>query len=164
MIVSKVFAVWIMNIVRRNIFQIKFKYWSSSLNLVPHVKDWNVTWWHNQMETFAGLLVLHRSQVDSPPKGQWHGALMFSLICAKINFWVINCEAGDLRRYCAHHDVVVMNHGSQQFWKHVESISIEFAFYLKKNPDTFPLCLQWTGWMTLNVQLCLSTSGTKCTK
>ena len=43
MIASKVFAVWITNIVYRNIFQIKFKYWSSSLNLVPHVKDWDVT-------------------------------------------------------------------------------------------------------------------------
>ena len=58
MIASKVFAVWITNIVCRNIFQIKFKYWSSSLNLVPHVKDWDVTWWHNQMETFATLQVL----------------------------------------------------------------------------------------------------------
>ena len=25
---------------------------------------------------------IHRSPVDSPHKGQWHGALMFSLICA----------------------------------------------------------------------------------
>ena len=145
------FAVWITNIVWRNIFQIK--YWGSSLNLVPHVKDWDVIKWKH--------LPGYWSPVDSPPKGQWHGALMFSLICAKINFWVNNCEAG----YCAHHDVVIMNHGSQQFWKHVVSISIKFAFYQKKKPpDTFPLCLQWAGWMTLNVQLCLSTSGTKCTK
>ena len=86
MIASKVFAVWITNIVCRNIFQIKFKYWSSSLNLVPHVKDWDVTWRHNQMETFAALLVLcaGSSPVTGgfPHKGQWHGALMFSLICA----------------------------------------------------------------------------------
>ena len=30
-------------------------------------------------------------------------ALMFSLICAWINGWVNNREAGDLRRHCAHH-------------------------------------------------------------
>ena len=43
-----------------------------------------------------------------PPKGQWCGALMLSLICAWINRWVKNGEAGDLRRYHAHYDVIVM--------------------------------------------------------
>ena len=32
-------------------------------------------------------------------QSQWRGALMFSLICASINGWVNNGEAGDLRRY-----------------------------------------------------------------
>ena len=32
----------------------------------------------------------HRSPVDSPHKGQWHGALMFSLIWAWTNSWVNN--------------------------------------------------------------------------
>ena len=41
-------------------------------------------------------------------KGQWRGALMFSLICARINSWVNNGEAGDLRRYRAHYGVIVM--------------------------------------------------------
>ena len=45
---------------------------------------------------------------NSPHKGQWHGALMFSLICAWINDWVNNREAGDLRRHRAHYDVRVM--------------------------------------------------------
>ena len=43
-----------------------------------------------------------------PHKGQWHGALMFSLICAWINGWVNDREAGDLRRHRAHYDVTVM--------------------------------------------------------
>ena len=34
--------------------------------------------------------------------------LMFSLICVWINDWVNNREAGDLRRYRAHYDVIVM--------------------------------------------------------
>ena len=41
-------------------------------------------------------------------KGQWRRALMFSLICARINSWVNNREAGDLRRHRAHYDVIVM--------------------------------------------------------
>ena len=51
---------------------------------------------------------IHRSPVNSPRKGQWRGALMFSLICVWINGWVNNCEAGDLRRYRAHYNVTVM--------------------------------------------------------
>ena len=50
----------------------------------------------------------HRPPVNSPYKGQWRGALMFSLICALLNGWVNNDEAGDLRRHRAHYDVIVM--------------------------------------------------------
>ena len=51
---------------------------------------------------------IHRSPTNSPHKGQWRGALMFSLICVWINDWVNNGEAGDLRRYRIHYDVTVM--------------------------------------------------------
>ena len=51
---------------------------------------------------------IHRSPVNSPHKGQWRGALMFCLTRVWINSWVNNCEAGDLRRYLAHCDVIVM--------------------------------------------------------
>ena len=47
---------------------------------------------------------IHRSPVNSPHKDQWRGALMFSLICALIN----NREAGDLRRYRANYNVILM--------------------------------------------------------
>ena len=47
---------------------------------------------------------IHRSTVNSPHKGQWRPALMFSLICVWINGWVNNREAGDLKRYRAHCD------------------------------------------------------------
>ena len=46
--------------------------------------------------------------MNSPNKGQWGGALMLSLICAWINSWVNNGEAGDFRRHCAHYDSTVM--------------------------------------------------------
>ena len=51
---------------------------------------------------------IQRSTVDSPYKGQWRAALMFSLICARINGWVNHREAGDLRRHRTHYDVTVM--------------------------------------------------------
>ena len=51
---------------------------------------------------------IHRSPVNSPPKKQWPGALMFSLICVWTNGWVNNREAGDLGRYRTHFDVIVM--------------------------------------------------------
>ena len=67
----------------------------------------------HQVETFSALLALGAGNspvpVNSPHKGQWHGALMFSLICAWINDWVNNRQAGDLRRHCCHYDVNVMH-------------------------------------------------------
>ena len=53
---------------------------------------------------------IHRSPMNSPHKGQWRGALVFSLICVWINGWVNNRKAGDLRRYRAHYDVLPRQH------------------------------------------------------
>ena len=53
---------------------------------------------------------IHRSTVNSPQhKGQWRGALMFTLICTRINGWVNTREAGDLRRHHTNYDVIVMS-------------------------------------------------------
>ena len=73
---------------------------------------YNTAWWLHQIKTFSVLLPIcvgiHRWPVISPHKGQRHGALMFSLICAWINVWVDNREVGDMRRHRAHYDVTVM--------------------------------------------------------
>ena len=70
------------------------------------------SWWRHQMETVSALLAICavNSPVpgEFPHKGQWRGALMFSLIWARINGWVNNPEAGDLRRHPTHCDVIVM--------------------------------------------------------
>ena len=69
---------------------------------------WHETsWWRHHMDTFSVLLAICEP-VNSPHKGQWRGALMFSFICVWINGWLSNREAGDLRRYRAHYDVTVM--------------------------------------------------------
>ena len=90
---------------------------TSSLCYVSYIlKDWwsigPSPWWRHQMETFSALLALCAGNspvpVNSQHKGQWRGALMFSLICAWINEWVNNREAGDLRRHRGHDDVNVM--------------------------------------------------------
>ena len=51
---------------------------------------------------------IHQWPVNSPYKGQWRGALMFSLICAWTNSWVNNHDACDLRCHHTHYDVTVM--------------------------------------------------------
>ena len=62
----------------------------------------NMAWWRHQMETFprywSFVRGIHRWPVNSPHKGKWSGALMFSLICAWTNGWVKHRDAGNLTR------------------------------------------------------------------
>ena len=51
---------------------------------------------------------LCRWPVNSPHKGQWRGASMFSLVCAWTNGWVNHRDAGDLKRHRAHYDFTVV--------------------------------------------------------
>ena len=51
---------------------------------------------------------IHRSPVNSPHKGQWRGALMFSLIGASTNGSANNRDAGDLKRHRIHYNITVM--------------------------------------------------------
>ena len=93
-----------------------------------------MSWWRHQMGTFSALLAPWAG--NSPVtgefrhKGQWHGALVFSLVCAWTNGWINNRDAGDLRRQCAHYDVTVMP------W-------LQMTFYLRMNK---PMSKQSWGW------------------
>ena len=87
--------------------------WSVSLWLYHqcfqiHVIHDDVIKWKHFPRYWPFVRAIHRSPVNSPHKGQWRGALMFSLICVWINGSVNNREAGDLRRYRAYYDVTVM--------------------------------------------------------
>ena len=82
---------------------------------VNHVNEyWNVhddvIKWKHFPRYWPFVQGIHRSPVNSSHKGQWRRALMFSLICAWINHWVNKGEAGDLRCYRGHYDVIVMCH------------------------------------------------------
>ena len=83
------------------------------LYLFPsHVRFTQAAWWRQQKKHFPRywpfVQGIHRSPVYSPYKGQWRGALMFSLICTWINGWINEREAIDLRRVRTHYDVTVM--------------------------------------------------------
>ena len=80
-----------------------------------------LTWWHHQMETFSALLAICR--------GNWRGALMFPLICTRINGWVNNDEVGDLRRHRAHCNVTVM----ETTINHRISRNCEMQVYIPKS-------------------------------
>ena len=73
---------------------------------------WILSWWRHQMETFSASLALcsGNSPVtgESPSQRPVTRSFDVFLICAWINGWVNNHEAGDLRRHRAHYDVTVM--------------------------------------------------------
>ena len=68
----------------------------------------DVTQWKQFPRYWPFVWGIYWLPVNCPHKGQWRRALMFSFICAWIYAWVNNHEAGDLRRNCAHYDVIVM--------------------------------------------------------
>ena len=91
----------------------------------------------------------HRFPVNSLHKGQLRGALMFSLICVWINGWVNNREAGDLRRHCAHYDVIVM------FQAPVVTTHLWILYYqcTHRWPSSF-MCHQRTQWWFTVSNIC----------
>ena len=81
------------------------------------IAHYDVIKWKHFPSYWPFVRGIHRSLVNSPHKGQWRGALMFSLICAWIKGWVNNCEAGDLRRHRAHYYVTIMSISMTGFWE-----------------------------------------------
>ena len=87
-------------------------YWGLWLAETKFSPVTHCAWWRHQMETFSAFLALyggiHRSPVNSPHRGQWRGALKFSLIYARTNCWANHRDADDLRSHRAHYDVTVL--------------------------------------------------------
>ena len=78
------------------------------LTLTSQASHDDVIKWKHFPRHWPFVRGIHRSPVNSPHKGQWHRALIFSLICAWTKSWANNGDASDLRRQCAHYDVIVM--------------------------------------------------------
>ena len=84
--------------------------WSECIS-VRNCHDDVIKWKHFPRH-WPFVRAIHRSPVNSPHKGQWRGALMFSVIWLWINVWVNNRDAGDLICHRAHYDVIAM----MQLW------------------------------------------------
>ena len=120
----------------------------TELSTKPQITCYFHSWWRHQMENFPRnwpiVRGIHRSPVNSLHKGQWRGALMFSLICVSINGWVNNREAGDLRRYRAHYDVIVMYNFIRK-WSpsHIEAWTNNSRPYLNALTRRMNICLSF---------------------
>ena len=108
------------------------KKWPSSQQVTNRFEHDDVIKWKHVPRYWPFVRGIPRSPVNSPHKGQWRGALMFSLICTRINGWAYNREAGDLRRYRAHYNVIVMP---------LRASSLH-------GPNLSPLCLQISKHLT----------------
>ena len=111
--------------------------------------------WKHFLRYWPFVRGIHRWPVHSPHKGHWHGALMFSLICAWIDGWANSPGAGDLRCHCAHYDVTVMN--SCHFADHISNtlsgmtisyplIKISLRFVSKYPNDSKSALVQVIAW------------------
>ena len=92
--------------------------------------------WKHFPRYWPFLRGIHRSPVNSTHKGQWRGALMFSLICTWINGWVNNSEAGDLRRHRTHDCITIM-------WS-----VISHANWHGRKPNCYSDGISYIGWVT----------------
>ena len=79
--------------------------WVLFLTLIRH--DGVIKWKHFP-RYWPFVRGIHQWPMNSPHKGQWRGALMFSLICLWIYGWINNREAGDFRRRRVHYNVTVI--------------------------------------------------------
>ena len=95
-------------------FIIKFKN-IATLNLNAHVSTPVTMVWHMMRSSNGNIFRVtgHLCGEFTGPRWIPHtkasdAELWCFFICTRINGWIYNGEAGDLRRYRAHHDVTVM--------------------------------------------------------
>ena len=105
-------------------------WWAANVQTIKRNSRLLLAWRRHQMETFSELLAfwggIHRSPVNSPHKGQWRGALVFSLMCTwTYNGWANHRDAGDLRHHRTQYDVIVMVQlkCDMPWWRIYESVT-----------------------------------------
>ena len=115
--------IWCMNPFKRNPLGLPTQH-----NNQPQVTIFNTTAFHPTASVFTGTcdtMLMRATPMMTSSNGnifrvtghlcgeytgpRWRGALTSSLICVWIIGWVNNREAGDLRRYRPHYDVIVMS-------------------------------------------------------
>ena len=108
---------------------------------------------------------IHRSPVNSRHKGQWRGALMFSLIWAWMNGWVNNGEAGDLRRHRSHYDVTVMSRTTAYwlFWNQATALRWWYTGFSQTDASDLSQPLNSDDWCWLgSIRMCRVHHNTRC--
>ena len=88
-------------------------------------------------------------RVTGPLCGEFTGLRMFSLICTRLNGWVNNGEAGDLRRHDAHYDVTVM-------WQ-CKSFTMYNMYTRKNHKNIYTIVCSWdkvNTIVTLDYYIC----------
>ena len=80
------------------------------LSCYPFIYDIHndVIKWKHFLHNWPFVRGIHQSLMNSPHKGQWHRALMFSVICAWQNSWANNWGASGLRCHNNHYDITVI--------------------------------------------------------
>ena len=100
--------------------------------------------WKHFPRYLPSVMEIRRSPVDSPHKGQWCGALMFSFMCSWTKGSTNSPNATDLRRHSAHCVIIVMKLcqfanpklGFERLFTHshldpYENTSLTFEMYYK---------------------------------
>ena len=109
----------------------------------------DVTKWKHFPRYWPFVWRIHRSPVDSPHKGQWRGALMFSLICTWRSGCANNRDACDLRRHRAHYDVTVKRReittNGSTIW-----FTMEFFSHIDATAEVLPNEASWRIYVSAN--------------
>ena len=118
------------------------KYWEYGRIIHKYATHDDVIKWKHFPRCWPFLRGIHRPSVNFPHKGQWRGALMFSLICAWTDSWANNGDAGDIRRHRSHYYVIVMER-----WHHHVVLRICWHGDIHELRYRIPLfaVLFWTG-------------------
>ena len=93
------------------------------------IRYWLITWQSHDDIIKWKHFPRYWSPVNSLHKGQWRGALIFSLICARTNAWVNDRETGDLRHHRPHYDVIVLVH----LLTHIAQSLDPWILFMKQN-------------------------------
>ena len=80
-------------------------YWDCHIRGTSISLQWRHNAWVRWRLNSPASRLFTQPFIQAQIKGQWRGALMFSLTCTSINGWVNNRVADDLRRHRAHYDV-----------------------------------------------------------
>ena len=92
----------------------KMRWWTTSEEVRNNAIYFSkMPWWRHHLETFSALLAICAG--NSPVTGEFPAQRpvtrsfdVFFFICAWINGWLKNGEAGDSRRHFTHYDVTAM--------------------------------------------------------